>query len=46
MQRAELCYSEEWIQYMDGVLELLAQSWIRRKAAGSELVLLSVVECA
>ena len=31
---------------MDGVMELLAQSWIRTKAEGSELVLLSVVECA
>ena len=46
MERAGLCCSEEWIQNMDGVLELLAQSWIRRKAEGSELVLLSVVECA
>ena len=46
MEWVGLCYTEEWIQYMDGVLELLAQNWIRRKAEGSELVLLSVVECA
>ena len=46
MERAELCCLEEWIQNMDGVLDLLVQSWIRKKAEGSELVLLSLVECA
>ena len=31
---------------MDGVLDLLVQSWIREKAEGSELMLLSLVESA